>query len=130
MPDQMQPQSVTVETLRAFCDAWNRHDVDGLMSFMSDDCEFRSSAGPDVCGTRFSGREAVREGYAQALAAMPDAQWTRGRHFVFGDRGLSQWTLVGTRASDGAAVEVEGCDLFTFSGGLIRVKDSLRKQRG
>lgn len=43
---------VTVETLQAFADAWNRHDADALMSFMTDDCVFESSAGPDVCGTR------------------------------------------------------------------------------
>ena len=38
---------VTTERLQAFADAWNRHDVDALMSFMSDDCAFEASAGPD-----------------------------------------------------------------------------------
>jgi hypothetical protein len=42
---------------------------------------------------------------------------------------VSEWTFVGTRASDGARVEVDGCDLFTFAGTKIRVKDSMRKQR-
>lgn len=28
---------VTVDTLQAFADAWNRHDVDALMTFMTDD---------------------------------------------------------------------------------------------
>lgn len=37
----------TVELLDAFADAWNRHDADALMSFMSEDCVFESSAGPD-----------------------------------------------------------------------------------
>ena len=36
---------VTVELLQAFANAWNRHDVDDLMSFMTDDCVFESSAG-------------------------------------------------------------------------------------
>ena len=36
--------------------------------------------------------------------------------------------LVGTDRQ-GARVEVDGCDLFTFDGDLIRVKNSLRKQR-
>ena len=31
---------VSNEFLQAFADAWNRHDVDALMSFMSDDCVF------------------------------------------------------------------------------------------
>src|SRR5258706_15024026 len=51
---------VTIEVLQAFADAWNRHDVEALMSFMSDDCVFESSAGPDICGTRYAGHEAVR----------------------------------------------------------------------
>ena len=34
------------------------------MSFMTDDCVFEASAGPDVCGTRYAGREAVRAGFA------------------------------------------------------------------
>ena len=29
---------VTTHDLQAFADAWNRHDVDALMTFMTDDC--------------------------------------------------------------------------------------------
>ena len=43
---------VTPAVLQAFADAWNRHDVDALMSFMTEDCVFESSAGADACGTR------------------------------------------------------------------------------
>ena len=53
---------VTTEFLQAFADAWNRHDLDALMSFMTDDCVFDSSAGPDIWGTRYVGRDAVRHG--------------------------------------------------------------------
>ena len=53
----------------------------------------------------------------------------RARHVVSGARGVSEWTFVGTRASDGQRVEVDGCDLFTFHGDKIRVKDSWRKLR-
>ena len=72
---------------------------------------------------------AVRSAYARAWVDFPDAQWTRARHFVSGRRGVSEWTFVGTRASDGRRIEVDGCDLFTFHGGKIRVKDSWRKSR-
>ena len=40
-----QSDEVSVEFLQAFADAWNRHDVEDLMSFMADDCIFESSAG-------------------------------------------------------------------------------------
>jgi ketosteroid isomerase-like protein len=36
---------VTTGALQAFADAWNRHDADALMSFMTDDCVFEASAG-------------------------------------------------------------------------------------
>ena len=119
---------VTVDVLQAFADAWNRHDVGALMSFMTEDCVFESSAGPDVWGTRYAGRDAVRAGFAEVWAVFPDAQWADPRHFVQGDRGVSEWTFTGTR-SDGSRVEVRGCDLFTFREGKIALKNSYRKNR-
>jgi steroid delta-isomerase-like uncharacterized protein len=119
---------VTVEDLQAFADAWNRHDIAALMSFMTDDCVFEASAGPDACGTRYSGREAVQAGFAEVWATFPDAHWGNARHFVDGDRGVSEWTFTGTRA-DGTRVEVAGCDLFTFRDGRIALKNSYRKNR-
>ena len=120
--------SVSTDTLQAFAEAWNRHDVDALMSFMTDDCVFDASAGPEVCGQRHVGRDAVRAAYAEVWSTFPDAHWGGARHVVQGDRGLSEWTFTGTRA-DGSRVEVDGCDVFTFRGDKIQVKDSFRKNR-
>lgn len=120
---------VTTETLQAFADAWNRHDIDALMSFMTDDCVFEASAGPEVSGTRYVGPQAVRAGFAAVWSTFPDARWGHARHFVFGDRGVSEWTFTGTRA-DGTRVEVNGCDLFVFQRGKIALKNSYRKSRG
>lgn len=119
---------VTVEMLQAFADAWNRHDTEALMSFMSDDCVFEASAGPEASGTRYVGREAVKAGYLEVFASFPDAHWGNARHFVQGDRGVSEWVFTGTR-TDGGRVEVNGCDLFTFRAGKIAVKNSYRKNR-
>ena len=119
---------VTVEMLQAFADAWNRHDPEALMSFMADDCVFEASAGPDAAGTRYVGREAVRAGYREVFAAFPDAHWRNARHFVHGDRAVSEWTFTGTRP-DGSRVEVNGCDLFTLRDGKIAIKNSYRKNR-
>jgi steroid delta-isomerase-like uncharacterized protein len=116
------------QTLQAFSDAWNRHDLDALMSFMTDDCVFETAAGPERCGTRHSGRQAVRRAFEQAWLTFPDAQWRNGRHFVQGDRGVSEWTFTGTKA-DGTRVEADGCDIFTFRDGRIAVKNAFRKDR-
>lgn len=119
---------VTPEVLQAFADAWNRHDAEALMSFMTDECVFEASGGTETWGTRYVGREAVRAGYAEVWSTFPDAHWGNARHFVAGDRGVSEWTFTGTR-TDGSGVEVHGCDLFTFRDGKIAVKNSYRKNR-
>ena len=119
---------VTPEFLQGFAGAWNRHDVDALMSFMTDDCVFEASGGPEVWGTRYVGRDAVRAGYAEVWSTFPDAHWGNARHVVAGDRGVSEWSFTGTR-TDGSRVEVNGCDLFTFQDGKIAVKNSYRKNR-
>ena len=121
-------KSVTIEYLQGFADAWNRHDLDALMSCMTTDCVFESSAGPEVSGTRYVGAAAVRAGYAEVWKTFPDAHWGNATHFILGDRGVSEWTFTGTR-EDGSRVEVHGCDLFTFREGKIALKDSYRKNR-
>lgn len=121
-------KTVTVEMLAEFAAAWNRHDIDALMSFMSEDCVFETVAGPEQWGSRHAGREAVRAAFAAAWKSFPDAQWANGRHWVAGDRGVSESTFSGT-AADGSRVEADMVDIFTFQDGKIRVKNAFRKQR-
>jgi len=120
---------LTTKDLDAFFEAgWNGHDVDLLMTFMADDCVFESTAGPEVCGTRHVGRKRVREAFARVFATFPDARFGAARHFLSGDRGLSEWVFTGT-TGDGRKVEVNGCDVFTFRHGKIAVKSSFFKNR-
>jgi steroid delta-isomerase-like uncharacterized protein len=120
---------MTTTDLQAFFDqGWNRHDVDLLMTFMAEDCVFESTAGPEVCGTRHAGRERVRQAFARVFEVFPDARFAEARHFVAGDRGVSEWRFTGTTA-EGNAVEVDGCDLFTFAGDKIVRKSSYFKTR-
>jgi ketosteroid isomerase-like protein len=123
-----QHSPVTADTLAAFSDAWNRHDIDALMSFMTEDCVFMTAGGPEACGTRHVGAAAVRAAFPAAWQAMPDAQWRNGKHFVHGDFGVSEWTFTGT-AADGTRTEVDGVDLFEFKNGKIHVKNVFRKTR-
>jgi steroid delta-isomerase-like uncharacterized protein len=114
--------------LDRFADAWNRHDLDALMSMMTEDGVFESSAGPEVNGRRSEGTEAVRAAFAAVFEAFPDAHWAGARHVIAGNRAVSEWTFTGTQ-NDGRRVEVNGCDLFTFRDGKIAVKNSYRKNR-
>ncbi len=124
----MSPDRDLERLLESFADAWNRHDIDALMSMMTEDSVFEASGGNDVNGERHVGRQAVRAAFAAVFAQYPDAHWGNARHFVHGDRGVSEWTFTGT-LKDGKRVEVNGCDLLTFRNGMIAVKNAFRKNR-
>lgn len=126
MPDHR--PAVVPQLLADFAAAWNRHDIDTLMSFMTDDCEFHAVAGPDLMGRSFVGREAVRAGFEMAWTNFPDASWLDGDHFVAGDRGVSESTFRGTRV-DGTRIEARMVDVFTFREGRIAIKNAYRKDR-
>ena len=130
MSEKTEPRSAAdlSALLDRFVDAWNRHDLDALMSMMSEDGVFESSAGPEVCGRRSEGKEAVRAAFASVFEAFPDAHWAGARHVIAGDRAVSEWTFTGTQ-KDGKRVEVNGCDLITFRDGRIAIKNSFRKNR-
>jgi ketosteroid isomerase-like protein len=120
----MSEANVTV--LRQITDAFNRHDLDVIMSFFADDAVFLSPRGPEPFGRRFEGKAAVREGLAARFSGIPDVHYGDDDHFVAGDRGASEWTLTGT-TTDGVRLEVRGCDLWTFRDGLVTRKDSYWK---
>lgn len=117
-----------IDLLQAFADAWNRHDLEALMSMMTTDCVFQASAGGAVDGERHEGQQAVRAAYAAVFEQFPDARWVNPRHFVAGNRAVSEWTFIGT-LHDGTRVEVTGCDVFTLRHGKIAIKNSFRKNR-
>jgi steroid delta-isomerase-like uncharacterized protein len=122
-------EGADVETLQAVLDAFNRHDLDGIMEHFADDAVFDSPRGPDSWGTRFEGRDAVRAGLAKRFEGIPDVHYGDDRHFLSADggRGVSEWTLTGT-TTDGQRLEVRGCDLWTLRNGQIVVKDSYWKR--
>ncbi len=112
-------------TLRALLEAFNSHDADAVMGFFSDDCVLDTPRGP-ARGRHPVGRDEVRAGIQARFDGIPDVRYGDDRHWVCGERGVSEWTIRGTEAS-GARIEVRGCDLFEFDGGKIRRKDSFWK---
>jgi steroid delta-isomerase-like uncharacterized protein len=119
---------LTEKDLAGLFDAFNRHDVDGVMSYFADDCVFDGVAGPEVYGTRFEGREAIGKAFVATWTAMPDAHWDAHDHMVHGDRAVSEWVFSGT-ALDGNRIEANGVDLFHLRDGKIVRKQAFRKQR-
>lgn len=119
---------VSADILQQLFDAFNRHDLDGVLSLMTEDCVFEGAAGPEAYGARFTGHEAVGAAFAGVWKTFPDVQWANDQHFVRDGFGVSQWTLTGTR-EDGMRIEADGVDLFTFRDGKIATKKAFRKDR-
>ena len=118
-----------LEALKQILDAFNRHDLEAIVSHFAEDCVLEAPRGPDPWGTRFVGRDEVRRGLAARFEGIPDVHYGDDDHFVSGSRGLSEWTITGTTV-DGERIEVRGCDLWTFGDdGEITRKDSYWKIR-
>jgi steroid delta-isomerase-like uncharacterized protein len=112
--------------LEAFLDAFNAHDVDAIMACFTEDCVMDMPRGPAPGGRRLVGKQAVREGVQSRFDGIPDVRYEDDRHFVCGDRAVSEWTIRGTQVS-GESIEVRGCDLFELADGKISRKDSFWK---
>ena len=123
---QVSDDAKKYDVLERMLDGFNRHDLDAIMSLFADDCVFESPRGPDPWGTRFVGETEVREGLGGRFRGIPDVHYGDGDHFVSGERGASEWTLTGTTV-EGEHLEVRGCDLWTFRGDDIVLKDSFWK---
>lgn len=128
--DQRKTQNMTVttETLKEILDAFNRHDLDAIMEFFSDDCSFDFPRGPSPWGQRFIGKAQVREALAGRFKGIPDVSYGDDRHWISSDgtMGVSEWTLRGTSTS-GVRLEVRGCDLWEFREGKVTRKNSFWK---
>ena len=116
----------SVDLLKRFLEAFNRHDLDGIMSYFADDCVFYMPRGAGPRGDRFIGKDAVRAGLAKRFEGIPNVHYGEDRHWACGDFGVSEWTLTGTSVS-GQSLNVRGVDLLEFVDGRITRKDSFWK---
>ena len=119
---------VTEQTLKQVLDAFNRHDLDAIMDYFSEDCSFDFPRGPEYFGQRFTGKEQVRKALASRFEGIPDVHYGDDRHWLSADgkKGVSEWTLTGT-TTDNVKIKVRVCDLWEFANGKIVRKDSYWK---
>ena len=117
-----------VGMLKAITAAFDSHDLDAILEHFTEDAVFEGPRGTEAWGTRFVGKQAIREAFAARFSGIPDVRYRDEGTFVDGDRGASEWTLTGTTIS-GEPVQVRGCDLWTIRDGKIAKKDSYWKIR-
>ncbi|HZT96492.1 MAG TPA: nuclear transport factor 2 family protein [Chloroflexota bacterium] len=102
-------ESATVAAVDRFNEAFNSHDVDAIMSCMTEDCVFENTAPPS--GERFEGQEAVRKCWVELFRASPDAYFEGEDSFIAGDRCTVRWIYHYTD-SEGKRQRLRGVDVF------------------
>lgn len=108
-----------------FNDAFNRHDVAGMMQLMSDDCVFENTY-PAPDGTRYSGKEAVTQFWQGFFHDSPQAHIEIEEIFGLGTRCIMRWKYSWVDAS-GNKGHVRGVDVFQVKDGFISEKLSYVK---
>ncbi len=112
------------------CDAFNNHDVEGILRHFTDDAVWLVSRGVPPEGGRADGIDAIRAMLERRFRSIPDMAWEIRAHWVGGNRGCSEWLVSGTE-SNGNRLNWLGCDLWELDdAGRIVVKDTYWKYRG
>lgn len=109
----------TIDVVERFGSAWTDHDVEAVLSMLTDDCIF-DATGPAPDGARCEGRAAIR----MAWQPIFDDTTTRievEQTIVAGDRVVQLWRY---EWSDG---HVRGIDVFRVRGEQIAEKLSYVK---
>lgn len=114
----------TLEAVRRFNDAFNRHDVDGVMALMTDDCVFENT-NPPPDGATYRGQNEVRAVWQKFFAANPDALFEFEEVFASGNRCVVRWIYRKTK--EGKPWHLRGVDIFEVRDGKIAGKRSYVK---
>ena len=109
-----------------FLEPWNRLDVDGALSLMTDDCVWEVTRGHEPHGTLHTGRADVRSAIVEAFKALPDVNYRAIRN-SFGENLVVVELLVTGTLGDGSKARFHACDILTLRDGLIAAKRSYRK---
>jgi len=117
--------AATLVAARRFLDAFGRHDVDGIMAAMTDDCVFENTF-PPPDGERHVGQAAVRRFWDTFFGENPSAAFETEEIFAAGSRCVARW-LYRWRRADGSAGHVRGVDVLRVRDGKVVEKLSYVK---
>jgi len=119
-PIRMAKIESAIRLVLQFNDAFNHHDVAGMMNLMSEDCLFENTT-PAPDGTVYSGKEAVTRFWQDFYRESPQAHIDIEEIFGMGNRCIMRWKY---SWGDG---HVRGVDIFKVEVGLITEKLSYVK---
>jgi len=115
----------TLEAIDRFNQAFGRHDVDGVMRAMTEDCIFENTDPPPQ-GTRYEGQPAVRAFWEQFFRSSREPGIEVEEIFAAGERCVMLWVYhwVDARGEPG---HIRGVDIYRIRGDKIAEKLSYVK---
>lgn len=119
-PTRLSKLEAAMRVVLDFNSAFNRHDVEGMMALMSEDCLFENTT-PPPDGAAYKGKEEITQFWEDFFRQSPQAQIKIEDIFGLGERCVMRWVY-----SWGAG-HVRGVDIFRVRGRLIREKLSYVK---
>lgn len=124
-PARMAKLESSMRMVLEFNDAFNNHDVAGMMKLMSEDCVFENTD-PAPDGTRYAGKEAVTQFWERFFRESPHAHIDIEEIFGLGQHCIMRWKYSWVDAS-GQSGHVRGVDVFKERDGLLIEKLSYVK---
>ena len=117
-------------TISRYNDAWNRHDVDAILSMHTEDSVFENH----TSGGKGVGKPEIRKIIEGVFATFPDLRFEGRRLYVRDDLVVQEWTAIATHASPitrgnnvypptGKKISWLGMDVIPMRGGLVARKD-------
>ena len=122
-PARMSKLETAIRMVIQFNEAFNRHDVAGMMQLMTDDCVFENTD-PAPDGTVYKGRQAITQFWQDFFRESPNAHIEIEEIFSLGLRCVMRWRY---QWGDGEQGHVRGVDVFKLKDGLICEKLSYVK---
>ena len=119
---------ITPTLLDAITDAYNRNDIDDVMSFFAEDAVFDHAAGTEINGTRFEGLETIRSIFEGLFNNVERVNWTPIDTRISGDKAYCEFHRV-AQLKSGETQDFLSIDVLTFREGLIVHKDTFYKNR-
>lgn len=119
-----------VATVDLYTEAWNRHDVDTILSLHADDAVFENH----TSGGLAVGKAELRKMIEGIFDTFPDLSFSTRRAYAGNDFAVVEWTARATHAKPiargaqvfpptGKALAWDGVDVLPMRGGKILRKD-------
>ncbi len=124
MPSESGPNQV-IELIVKFNDALNRHDVTGMLDFLTPDSLFENTD-PPPDGIRIQGQEHLNAFWQEFFQSAQDQRIEIEEIFAVGDRCVMRWVYF-WKNPDTTTQHIRGVDLYRVRDGKIAEKLSYVK---